>query len=110
VVTPTIAGGVAATALGEDDPPEGVLAVTVTAWDGVRLPPQADTAAAIATLSASATAADLYLPAGMTESPWGERSGTGFRAGNHAATNRNLVPILTARPQLRQEGTRHRDS
>jgi hypothetical protein len=74
--------------------------VTVTVGAGFGLLfPHADSAATIAVALASAAAADLYVAAGMSGSPWDESSGTGFRAGNRAATNRNLVTILTARDQ-----------
>jgi hypothetical protein len=95
-----MAGGVAATALTDADTDEDAFAVTVTVGDGFGpLLPHADSAAATATAPARATAADLYVAAGMSGSPWGESSGTGFRARNHAATNRKSGDDLdSARP------------
>jgi len=69
-VTPTIAGGVAATVPVDEDADEDALVVTVTVGDGAGLLfPHADNAATIAATIESATPADLYLAASISGSP-----------------------------------------
>ncbi|HTA11608.1 MAG TPA: hypothetical protein VK836_24015 [Streptosporangiaceae bacterium] len=62
MVTPTIAGGVAAAALADEPPDAAALPVTVTVGAGFGLLfPHADSAMTVATAIKSAVAADRYV-------------------------------------------------